>query len=278
MISVDRFAKNSFWYLDTNAGTTNTNTGFEARRVLTQAAKSINVIIPLNRYSCFEELEDKMLPPMQLQFELILNFDDELIHKAAADDDGRVVVTSFYLWLPRMTPKDSLYDEFVKDFMKPSRWVYMKDLYKISPNTKNPENTFQISPAIDKVKNVFIYLQRTKGPNNKESERSPYIFYTFKLNAANNNSSLARCRLEYGDNIFYPALEYNANSKGRIFNELMSYAYRKNDFNMGTQLNPHNFASLFGLIYFDLTYQKEAITQDPKQLFFTLRIERGSSS
>ena len=82
-------AKNSFWYLDTNDSTANTNLGFEARRILTQAvqnnggggAKSINEIIPLNRYSFFEELEDKMIPPMQLTFELTLNDDDELITK-----------------------------------------------------------------------------------------------------------------------------------------------------------------------------------------------------
>ena len=43
-------AKNSFWYLDTDATTANTNLGFEARKVQTQAG-NINVIIPLNRWS-----------------------------------------------------------------------------------------------------------------------------------------------------------------------------------------------------------------------------------
>ena len=176
-------AKNSFWHLDTDGTTANTNAGFEARRVLTQAnqnnggggAKSINEIIPLNRYSFFEELEDKMIPPMQLTFELTLNDDDELIHKAAAADDGRVVVTRLYLWLPRMIPKDSTYGEFVKDFLKPTKWVYMRDLYNQSANTRAVQNMFQISPAIDNVKHVFIYLQRTDAPNNEESERTPYI-------------------------------------------------------------------------------------------------------
>ena len=179
-------AKNSFWYLDTEDSTANTNSGFEERRVLTQAkqnnggggAKSINEIIPLNRYSFFEELEDKMLPPMQLTFELDLNDDDELIHKAAAADDGRVVVTRFHLWLPRMVPKDSAYGEFVKDFLKPTKWTYMKDMYIQSANTRAVQNMFQISPAIDNVKHVFIYLQRTNGPNNEESQRTPYIFDT----------------------------------------------------------------------------------------------------
>ena len=50
--------------------TANTNLGFEARRILTQAhqnnggggAKSINEMIPLNRYSFFQELEKKCYP------------------------------------------------------------------------------------------------------------------------------------------------------------------------------------------------------------------------
>ena len=279
-------AKNSFWYLDTEDSTANTNLGFEARRILTQAnqnnggggAKSINEIIPLNRYSFFEELEDKMLPPMQLTFELDLNNDDELIHKAAAADPGRVVVTRLYLWLPRLTPKDSAYGEFVKDFLKPTKWTYMKDMYIQSANTRAVQNMFQISPAIDNVKHVFIYLQRTNGPNNEESERTPYIFDTFKLNAADTNSSLASCRLEYGNSTFYPELEYDTDSKVRIFNDLISFAFRKNDMNTGTQLNIHNFTSLYGLVYFDLTYQKEAVTRDPKQLILNYRLNAAPTA
>ena len=279
-------AKNSFWYLDTEDSTANTNLGFEARRVLTQArqnngnggAKSVNETIPLNRYSFFEELEDKMLPPMQLTFELDLNDDDEIIHKANAADDGRVVVTRFHLWLPRMVPKDSEYGEFVKDFLKPIKWTYMKDMYIQSANTRAVQNMFQISPAIDNVKHVLIYLQRTNGPNDEESERTPYIFDTFKLNSADNNSSLASCRLEYGNSTFYPELEYDADSKVRIFNDLMSYAFRKNDLNTGTQLNIHNFTSIYGLVYFDLTYQKEAVTRDPKQLILNYRLNAAPTA
>ena len=258
-------AKNSFWYLDSDGTTANTNTGFEARRILTQAvqnnggggARSINETIPLNRYSFFQELERKMLPPMQLTIELTLNEDSEMIHKSAAADDGRVVVKRLYLWLPRLVPKDSMYSNFVSEFLVPTTWTYMRDLY----NQSAIQNMFQISPAIDNVKHVFIYLQRTDGPNNEESERSPYILDTFKLNAADANSSLSSCRLEYGNNVFYPELEYDGDSKIRIFNDLMSYRFRKNDYNTGTQLNLHNFTSLYGLIYFDLSYQKEVVTR-----------------
>ena len=273
-------AKNSFWYIDTDSTTANTNLGFEARRILSQAnaddggggARIINEMIPLNRYSFFQELERKMLPPMQLTIELTLNDDSELIHKAQAAAAGRVVVNRLYLWLPRLIPKDSIYSNFVSDFLKPTTWSYMRDLYNQSANTQALQNMFQISPAIDDVEHVFIYLQRTDGPNDDESERTPYLFDTFKLNADNANSSLSSCRLEYGNNTFYPELEYDSDSKIRIFNDLMSYAFRKNDYNTGTQLNLSNFTSLYGLIYFDLSYQKEVVTRDPKQLILHYRI------
>ena len=94
-------AKNSLWYLDTDATTANTNAG----RIQTQAvrnsgtggAKNVNTIIPLNRFSFFEELFDKMLVPMQLQFDITLQNDKELIHMANGTDEGRVVVNKFLL-------------------------------------------------------------------------------------------------------------------------------------------------------------------------------------
>ena len=273
-------AEKTFWYLDTENSTANTNSGFEARRILTQAnqnnggggAKTVNELIPLNRYSFFEELEDKMLPPMQLEFEIDLNEDSELIHMANGTDPGRVVVKKFYLWVPKMIPKDSEYSEYLKDFLKPIKWKYMKDMYNQSAVTRIVQNRFQVSPAVDKVKHVFFYLQRNDGPNNDESERTPYIFDTFKLNAADANSSLASCRLEYGQSTFYPEMEYDADSKKIIFDDLMTYAFRNNDMNSGTQLNTHNFSTIYGLVYFNLTYQKEAITRDPKELVVNYKL------
>ena len=49
-----------------------------------------------------------MLAPKQLQFTVNLSRDADLIWKAAAADDGRLVIDRFYLWIPRLTPKASL--------------------------------------------------------------------------------------------------------------------------------------------------------------------------
>ena len=95
---------------------------------------------------------------------------------------------------------------------------------------------------------------------------NPYIFDTFKLNAANFNSSLTTCRLEYGNGTFYPEYSYESDSKSRIFSDLMNYSWKKNDYNTGTQLSVTNFSTLYPLIYFDLTYQEDRPTRDPKKL------------
>ena len=274
--------KRSFWYLDTNATTADTNTGFESRRLQTQAvrdngtggAKSISTIIPLNRFSFFEELEDKMLPPMQLQFDVRLQDDDELIHMANGTAAGRVVVDRFSLFVPKITPKLPLYDKFISSFLEAKQWSYLVEMYNKSAPTK-VSGYFQITPSVDNVKHVFVYLKRIINDN---EEDSPYLMNTFKLNAADNNSSLSTCKLEYGNGIFYPYLEYDAEEKALIFDDVMSYAMRLNDFNTGTQLNLANYNSLYPLIYFNLTYQSEKITRDPKPLTFHYKLTADATA
>ena len=61
----------------------------------TGGAKDVNVIIPLNRYSFFEDLKSKMLVPRQIQFNITLNEDGELIHVANETDAGGVVLDKY---------------------------------------------------------------------------------------------------------------------------------------------------------------------------------------
>ena len=280
--------KNSLWYLDTDRTTANTNIGFEARHELTKAAaddalanggKNINVIIPLNRWSFFEELNDKMLVPMQLQFNIELNSDDELVHKVEAVAAARVVINRFILWVPRLTPRDSMYDKFVSSFLKETKWKYMREMYNVSAPT-NTSGFFQISSSIDNVKYIFVYLKNSyrNVQGYRQAENTPYTMNTFALVApADQFRFLSNCRLEYGNGVFYPETEYDSESKVRIFNDVMAYAMRKNDYNTGTQLNTANYNSLYPLIYFDLTYQSEKVTRDPKQLIFRYRLSANAN-
>ena len=85
-------------------------------------SRDVSEIIPLNRFSSYEEPGDKMLPPVKLQIHVELQDDDELIHMAQGTDAGRVVVTRFNLWIPRITAKkDSLHDRYISPFLKRSQ-------------------------------------------------------------------------------------------------------------------------------------------------------------
>ena len=88
---------------------------------------------------------------------------------------------------------------------------------------------------------------------------------------------MSNCRLEYGNGVVYPKTEHDSDSKVSIFNDLMAYVMRKNNYNTGTQLNLANYNSLFSLIYFDLTYQTEKATRDPKQLIFRYRLSANAN-
>ena len=81
-------AKNEFWYLDdTNtsvvADGNGRNKGMAVRKSLTTDNAVVKTVIPLNRFSFFEGLEDDLLPPMRIEIKVNLQHDDELIYKDA---------------------------------------------------------------------------------------------------------------------------------------------------------------------------------------------------
>ena len=57
----------------------------------------------------------------------------------------------------------------------------------------------------------------------------------------------------------------------------MGYSWKENDYNTGTQVNVLNYESLYPLIYFNLTYQSDSATRDPKKLLFKYTINQAST-
>jgi len=263
-------AKNSLWYLDT--GTTAVgaqNVGFVSRRALTSNRKPVNVKVPLNRYSFFEELEGRILPLMQLVFEIQLNPDAELLFGSV--DTTRVTIDRFYLWVPKILPKDSLTTKYISEFQKPSKWKYLREKHFASSVTRNAVD-YRIDSSVVNAKHVFVFLQRIK---RNEIEQ---IFDTFNITGADPAVTwLNTYRLEYGDGVFYPEVGYEKSNKIRISTDLMDYSWKENDYNTGTQLNVHNHSSLYPLIYFNLTYQADSATRDPKKLLFRYTLNQAST-
>ena len=95
-------------------------------------------------------------------------------------------------------------------------------------NTDNTRAFFQTSASIDRVKHIFVYLEKSyrNANGSRQAENSPYTMNTFALDGG---ASLHTFRFEYGNGIYYPGSEYDSESKVQIFNDLMAYAMRKND-------------------------------------------------
>jgi len=76
-------AKKQFWYLDTDptnvTAVSATTAGIRQRGLLSHGGLSVETMIPLNRFSFFEELNERLLPPMHLQFQIVLQDDNEMI-------------------------------------------------------------------------------------------------------------------------------------------------------------------------------------------------------
>ena len=267
-------AKNQFWYLDSDATTATdnnaTNLGMRSRALLSHGGEIVQTIIPLNRYSFFEGLSDRLLPPMQLEFEIDLQDDREMIYQ----NDGtarRIVVRKFELWVPQLHLTGKGQTLANENFLKPTQWKYLKEVLSASTSRRDANGTWLITPGIKNPKHVFIFFQQSRKENSYT--QNPYIFDTFDIDG-DNSARLDTCRLQYGTS-FYPELDYDHDFKIRILNDLINFRYRKNDYNTGVQLQIANFEKLYPIIYFDLRNIKESVTGDPKKARISLQTERS---
>ena len=58
----------------------------------------------------------------------------------------------------------------------------------------------------------------------------------------------------------------------RIYRDVIIYVHKQNDTNTGSLLTRDNFNKLNGFLYFNLTYQSDSITADPKQIVLLYKL------
>ena len=159
-------AKSQFWYLDSDATTVTgdaaTNTGIKAREFLTKRTNAagnpaavVETIIPLNRYSFFENLEDKLLPPMQLEFNITFQSDAEVIWQNDGTD-RRVVVRNFELWVPSLQFTSAGQKMVNENFLKPAKWKFLQETISVSSARRDASGMWQITPGVKNARHVFV--------------------------------------------------------------------------------------------------------------------------
>ena len=227
----------------------------------------------MNRYSFFESLSDRLLPPLQLEFEIELQNDQEMIFQNDATA-RRIVVHKFELWVPQLHFTGKGQTLANENFLKLTQWKYLNEYLFISSAQRDANGMCLLSSAIKDLKHVFVFLQQSRKQNSYT--QNPYIFDTFNIDG-DDSARLDTCRLQYGTK-FYPELDYDHDFEIRILNDLINFRYRKNDYNTGVQLKLANFKKFYPIIYFDLRNTKESVTGKSKKLEFHYRLNEAANA
>ena len=253
----EKTASNELFYLDTSNkpeehhDQVNYNKGFAMRKGILGASATVNVEIPLNRYSFFEALRDQLLPNMKIELSIDLESDGNVIWQAA--DECRVVIAKFQLWVPKIIFNSMGTGIYTSQFLKPHKWTYEQEMVERSNSTKQRVGTFKITSGIDRPRHVFIWFLNDDVDNLQT--KNSFIYNTFSVV---NNRALVSCHLEVGNGVNYPENEYSPPINiERVFRDVLSYTYSISDYPSSTLLTRENFQELFPLIYFDLRFQRE---------------------
>ena len=240
------------------------NKGFAKRKALLGTSSTVRCEIPLNRYSFFEALEDKLLPNTKIEINFEIEKDDNLIWRAGGNR-CRVVVTRLQLFVPRLVFNAEGSKLFMENYLKPYKWTYLKEVVERNIAGNQRTGNFRITNGISKPRHVFVFIINT--PNIDTQTANPFLYNTFSVST--DPRTLDRCYLEVGNGNEYPDIHYKPSSDpSRVFRDVMKYVYANNDFQGGTLLNRTNFENLFPFVYFDLTKQKLDIKDGVTKLAF----------
>ena len=242
---------------DVNA---NYNKGFAERKVLLGASAEVNYEIPLNRYSFFEELQDKLLPNMKIDLDITFEDDNNFIWRGGAADAAgtsyRLIITRPQLFVPRLVFNSEGQKLYMENYLKPYKWTYLKEVgFTSNPSSQNSGH-FRITNDIKKPRHVFVFIINNNSLNNQL--QNPFLYNTFSVST--DPRTLTRCHLEVGNGNEYPRIHYKpTQDASRVFRDVMKYVNANSDLQGGTLLNISKFKELYPFVYFDLTKQKTDI-------------------
>ena len=240
------------------------NEGFAKRKALLGTSSTVRCEIPLNRYSFFEALEDKLLPNTKIEINFETEKDDNLIWRSGGNR-CRVVITRLQLFVPRLIFNSEGNKIYMSEYLKPYKWTYLNEVVESNLAGNQAVGNFRITNGISKPRHVFVFIINT--PNIESQTANPFLYNTFSVST--DPRTLNRCYLEVGNGNEYPDIAYKPSSDpSRVFRDVMSYVFANNDFQGGTLLNRQNFENIFPFVYFDLTKQKLDLKDGVTKLAF----------
>ena len=238
----------------------NYNKRFAARKVLLGAFAEVNCEIPLNRYSFYEELQDRLLPNVRIELQIEMK---NLIWRG--DGQADAAGTTYRLIVPRIIFNSEGQKLYLENYLKPHKWSYLTETtYNQDMRTQRTSN-FRLTNGILKPRHVFIFFINNANLDNQL--QNPFLYNTFSVST--DPRTLDQCYLEVGNGNEYPHLKYEPTlDPSRVFRDVMKYVNANNDLQGGTLLNISNFKNLYPFVYFDLTKQRTDLKDGNTKLSF----------
>ena len=268
-----------FYYPDTSrsaeerAAQAEYNVGFALRKKVLGTSVEVNCEIPLNRYSFFEALEDKLLPNTKIELNFEIESDANLVFQAGAN--CRVIIKRLQLYVPKLTFNAEGQKLYMANYFKPYKWTYLNEVVHISNNLQQQTGHYRITTAISKPRHVFVWAIQTAAINTQTA--NPFIYDTF--GNIPNNANVTRCYLEVGNGNEYPDFHYKPSTDlKRVFRGLLEYVHANNDFQGGTILDMTSYKKVYPIIYFDLTKQKLDIKDGVTKLAFHFELSANPNA
>ena len=262
-------ATNEFFHLDTSRSAEERpaqalyNKGFAERKILLGASNTVTRELPLNRYSFFEALDRNMLPSGRMELNIEFESDANLIWQGA--DNCRVILTKLQLIVPRITFNSEGQSIYMSKFLKPYKWMYLRENIERSNSTTQRSGHFKISSGISKPRHVFVFIINDASIDSQTS--NPFLYNTFSVST--DPRTLINCHLEVANGQEYPEIHYTPSTElTRVYRDVLKYVHKINEYNEGSLLNISNFQTLFPFLYFDLTKQKTDIKDGTTKLTF----------
>ena len=196
------------------------NAGFKQRKDILGNSSIVNCEIPLNRYSFFEALRDKMLPDCRFELNIEFESDNNLIWREG-NDVCRVIITKLQLYIPS-----------VKCTTTAAAATYLNEYVTNSTDLRQREGNFRITNEVTKPRHVFIFIVNSANINSQTANL--FLYQTFNVA---NNRKLTRRYLKANENI-YPNIHYKPSTEpSRVFRDVMSYGVARPPNGDGTLLN-----------------------------------------
>ena len=261
-------ATNEFFYLDTSREPRTqeaaVSAGAKKRKALLGTSVVVNTEIPLNRYAFFEALRDELLPSTRLELNLEIESDDNLIWRTGGAA-CRVMITRMELIVPRITFNSEGQSLYMNQFLKPHKWVYLRENVERSNSSTQRSGNFQITSGISKPRHVFVFI--INDANIGAQTANPFLYNTFSVST--DPRTLLNCHLSVANGNEYPDVHYTPEADlTRVYRDVLKYVHANNEYSQGTLLNINNFKTLFPFLYFDLTKQKMDIKDGTTKLTF----------